>query len=129
MSFSMFYDILLQTFDRSFPKENIKINYTNKHSWINKGILNSIKHKNKLFYLSKYNPTKVNISIYKSYRNKLTTILRNAERNYYTNQLELNKCDLEKTWSVMKTIIGIKNLQNNITIINYGVITPSFVSY
>ena len=103
----------------------MKINYTNKHSWINKGILNSIKHKNKLFYLSKTNPTKENISIYKSYRNKLTTILRNAERNYYTNQLELNKCDLKKTWSIMKTIIGTKNLQNNITIITIITISRS----
>ena len=82
----MFYNIFLQTFDRWFPKETIKINYTNKHSWINKGILNSIIHKNRLFYSSKTNPSKGNISIYKSYRNKWTTILQNVERNYYTNQ-------------------------------------------
>ena len=86
----------MKSFNLSFPKVAIKNNYANKYNWVNKGIINSIKQKNILFYLSKANPTMENISKYKTYKNKLTSILRNTERNYFTKQLELNKSDLKK---------------------------------
>ena len=50
--------------------------------------------KNKLFTLSVSKPTLVNITTYKSY--KLTFILRKAERDYYCDQLELNRSDIKK---------------------------------
>ena len=32
--------------------------------------------------------------------------MRNSERLYYENQLELQKHDLQKSWTIMKKIIG-----------------------
>ena len=32
--------------------------------------------------------------------------MRNTERFYHENQLELNKHDLRKSWKIMKEIIG-----------------------
>ena len=83
---------------------------------MSKGIIKSIKQKNTLFYLSKCQPTLENIANYKTYKNKLTNVIRNAERNHFTQQLELNKSDLKKTWSVMKTIIGSCKAHNHIII-------------
>ena len=32
--------------------------------------------------------------------------MRNTRINYYIKQLELNECDLKKTWTIMKNIVG-----------------------
>ena len=45
-------------------------------------------------------------SKYKQQRNELTSILRNSELNYHSDELELKKSDLYKTWGTMKNIIG-----------------------
>ena len=47
-----------------------------------KSITKSIDENNKLFITSKRVPTDENIRKYKGYINKLTTVIRNAERNY-----------------------------------------------
>ena len=52
------------------------------------------------------NPTKENKLLYKRHRNLLTTFMRNMERLYHENQLELYKHDLRKSWKIMKEIIG-----------------------
>ena len=41
-------------------------------------------------------------SKYKQQRNELTSNLRNSELNYHSDELELNKSDLYKTWGTMK---------------------------
>ena len=38
---------------------------------------------------------------YKTLRNELTSALRNSELKHYSNELELNKSDLHKTWGVL----------------------------
>ena len=40
-------------------------------------------------------PTEYNISNYKKYRNKLTTLKRDLERKYYSDQLYNNKTDIK----------------------------------
>ena len=53
-------------------------------------------------------PVYINIQKYKVYRNKLTNIIRMAERNYYTHLLESHKHNMRKSWDVIKDIIGRK---------------------
>ena len=64
---------------------------------------------------SKKSPTDENIKTYKDYRNRLTMIIRNTEINYYGNQLELNKDDMNKSWNIIRDIIGLNNnsINNN----------------
>ena len=45
---------------------------------------------------------------YKTYKNKLTTILRKCEKNYNTKLLELNKGNLKETWKLLNSIINKK---------------------
>ena len=45
-------------------------------------------------------------SEYKRLRNELTSALRKCELQYYSNNLELNKSDLKKTWDVLRIILG-----------------------
>ena len=44
---------------------------------------------------------------YRSYKNKFTSLLRNAELAYYRNKLEINKSDHSKSWKVMREITGM----------------------
>ena len=48
---------------------------------------------------------------YKTLRNELASALRNSELKHYSNELELNKSDLHKTWGVPRVIIG-KDVNN-----------------
>ena len=50
---------------------------------------------------------------YKKYKNALNSILRKEERHYYSQQLELNKKDLAKSWKIKKNVIGKKDQSNN----------------
>ena len=40
-------------------------------------------------------PTEYDISNYQKYRNKLTTLKRDLERKYYSDQLDNNKTDIQ----------------------------------
>ena len=47
----------------------------------------------------------MNVSI-KKYRNKLTNILRQAEKPHYDNLFATHKDNLNKTWKTIKLIIN-----------------------
>ena len=51
----------------------------------------SVQKKNELFHFSKSNPTLSNIEAYKSYKNKLTSMMRKVEMDYYCYELEITK--------------------------------------
>ena len=42
--------------------------------------------------------------MYKSYRNKLTSVLRKSEKDYYVQKLDSVKGNLAKTWKVLNAI-------------------------
>ena len=54
---------------------------------------------------------------YKITNNSLKSSLRNAEINYFSDQLDLHKNDLSKSWKILKNIIGKDNnkTKNNLT--------------
>ena len=68
-----------------------------------KSLLKSIQNK-----LSITNPTEINKLTYKTYNNKLNSVKRKAERDYFSNQLEINKSDMKKYWKIMKSVTGNK---------------------
>ena len=70
--------------------------------------LKSIKANHVLYKLSITKSTKINRSTYKNNNNKLNSIKRKAERDHYSNQLEINKSNMKKSWKIMKTVIGKK---------------------
>ena len=76
--------------------------------WITKGILISIKTKNKLFrqYFKSNDPAKKNF--YKKYLNKLTHIKFHAKRSYYENLIKSNYNNSSQSWSIIKEIIECK---------------------
>ena len=50
---------------------------------------------------------------YKTYKNKLTTILRKCEKNYNTKLLELNKGNLKEIWKLLNRQYNKYKEENN----------------
>ena len=101
--------MILELFEKVFPLRKIEIKYSNKLPWVTTGLRISIKQKHILQNKFEKDPTEENKLLYKRHRNLLTTLMRNSERVYYENQLELQKHDLRKSWKIMKEIIGKVN--------------------
>ena len=61
-------------------------------------------------------PLKINYSGRKKklYKNKLTSILRFAEKSYYSSLLVEYKGDAKGTWNVLNTVINKKNRSNQL---------------
>ena len=54
-----------------------------------------------------------NECIYKTYKNKLNSIIKAADKNYYQVKLEINRCNMKKTWPITKEVIR-KNKETQI---------------
>ena len=105
-AFSAFYDKFKQCYESCFPKQKIKLGYHNRKIWLSKGLKTSIKIKNKLYVNCIKHPSKTNISEYKKYRNKLHSLIRKTEREYYETLLNQYQYDLAKSWKVIKDVIN-----------------------
>lgn len=77
--------------------------------WISKGILKSIKTKNKLFRTHYHSNDVDKKIVYKKYLNKLTHIKYIAKRLYYENLVRESHGNSHKTWSIIGEIINYKN--------------------
>ena len=64
---------------------------------------------------------------YNKVKNLLKSSLRNAKILYYSNQFDLHKNDLAKSWKLLKTIIGkdLKSSLNTTFTINNIIVTDS----
>ena len=104
--FSKFLKMFKNIYDDCFPVIKVKTQYRNRLPWLSEGLKLSIKHKNKLYRTSLKHPTEYDISIYKNYRNKLTSLLKIEEKHFYQNQITSNKNDLRKVWAIIKNVIN-----------------------
>ena len=57
-------------------------------------------------------PSAHNETRYKAYRNKLSHILKKAEKLHYTDLLTANKSNLKKTWQIMKNVVNKNKVKN-----------------
>ena len=94
-------------FEEHFPKQTITMSYKNRLPWLTEKLRTQIKDKNSMHIQVMRNPDDQQLNLkYKTLRNELTSALRNSELKHYSNELELNKSDLHKTWGVLRVIIG-----------------------
>ena len=52
---------------------------------------------------------------YKTYKNKLTNLLRVAKRLYFENQIEINKTNIKQTWRILNNAIGQNKKKKQLT--------------
>ena len=93
----------------TIPEKIITNRTPDQNSWLTKGILNSIKHKNKLYKSYISNPCQINKDKYSNYRNKLTHIIRKSKSNHYSKLLQASQGDCKRTWSVLNNVLNKGN--------------------
>ena len=113
-AFSWFQQTFDRYFDKSFPVLAYKINYKNRHPWMTEQLRNRIKQKNSLYLTVLNHPGDIKLKEqYKRQKNQLNSDIKNTEINYYSNELELHKENLRKTWKIIKSIIGKDTTNSN----------------
>jgi hypothetical protein len=114
--FNIFSSTITMLHDKFFPQINTKIKFSSTYKpWLTSSILNSIKKKNNLYKKLLKSKSPELKTKYLKYKNKLVSVIRMAEKNYYTNKLLEVKDNVAKTWKVMNEMIGRGPARNTIT--------------
>ena len=109
------YDIFVQSFigicDQYAPiVHRHSSRRKNDKPWLTRAIKKSIKKKHKLYgKVLKSNYSEDNLKKYRTYRNVLTTVLRNAKRKYYSDVFEMYKGDIAQTWKSINKLLKSGN--------------------
>ena len=108
-SYNTFLVKYTEIYNNCFPLRRIKLKHQKiDKPWLSKGLLRSIKTKNKLYKQYLNDPTLPNELTYKKYKNKLTHSLRIAKSLYYTKRLEDEKSNIKSTWKILNEVINKK---------------------
>ena len=103
--YNYFHNELLSTINKHAPlvKLSKRKRKNNKKPWISKGILRSIRIKNK--YYSRFISSNDNQAYqkYKQYRNKINHLIRLSKKNHYLNYFHKFKGNMNKTWQGIKS--------------------------
>ena len=74
--------------------------------WITNGLKNACRKKNGLYRSFLRERTHTSEYRYKTYKNKLTSILRLAEKAYYSKMLLEKRGNIKETWAILNTVLG-----------------------
>ena len=100
--------MFMQCYESCFPIKSKPSVYKSRKPWLSSGLLKSIKTKNKLYVKYVRRPTLFNHIFYKEFRNKLHSLMRRVEREYYDKELIIHKNNLRKPWEIIKEVINPK---------------------
>ena len=106
--FEILQNIIKNTVDKNAPLRSLtkKERKIRNKPWISRAILNSIKHKNDLFYKIKKRGKIELTHLYKKYSNKLNHTIHAAKKSHYNNLFDNFKTDSKRTWQTINNIIN-----------------------
>jgi exonuclease III len=103
--FNAFLNVYIQIFYHSFPVERVCMN--RKHNgWITSGIKISCKHKRQLFLVNRKDKDPALLRHYKKYCKILSSVITEAKRRYYADQITKASNKNKKIWALI-------NLESN----------------
>ena len=108
--FEDFYSLITTTIENHAPLKKLTRKQTRLRNkpWITKGLLKSIKRKQKMHKTYYINGLTDERKFYKSYCNTLTRIKTLAEKLFYKTQFDVHKLDPKKTWDTLRTHLPAK---------------------
>jgi hypothetical protein len=112
-SFTLFYDKIIRLLDEMAPMQKLtkKEIGLRKCPWITYGILASMRKRDSLYkkMTKEIDPVlKQNYYVsYKTYRNRITSLLRASKKQYYAKYFEENKTNVKKTWDGIRNLINV----------------------
>ena len=104
-AYSRFQGVLDQHLNTSFKRQTFTMNYKKRHPWMTGALRFQIKQKIKLHSFASRDD--ISMEAYKVAKKALQSSLRNAKITYFSNQLEMSKKDIGKTWKVINVILGL----------------------
>ena len=125
------YDIIhseiQKALNNNIPEQEVKFNkYKHfKEKWMSRGILNSIKTRDKLFLeLKSMNSEHMLFQYQKdtleTYNKMLKKVIRTAKRKYYNDFFTFNSNNMKTTWNEINNLIGKKKKDNFPEFFNYN---------
>ena len=87
--------------------KNFRPSSTFRKPWLTKSLLRSINKENKLYKQYLRHRSNEKLLKYKTYKNKLTDLLRVAKRLYFQNQIKFNKTNIKRTWRILNNAIPL----------------------
>ena len=106
-SYNSFFSKFMTLYDECFPlitKKNKSFRLNSK-PWFTSGLNKSVHKKHKLYCNWLQSRSESDLLKYKKYKNKLTDLLRLAEKEYYVGRVNEIQGDISKTWQVLNSIL------------------------
>ena len=88
------------------------MNYKNRYPWITEALCKKIKGKNQLHAIAVSFHDDNIMKEYKEAKKVIHSTLRNSVTSYFSDQLEINKNDISKTWKVLRFVLGLDSNTN-----------------
>ena len=107
-SYNNFIDLFMSVYNDCFPLVNQRSKNNCKKPWITNGLLTSIKKKNKMYIAYIRKPCEKSRLKYTVFKNKLTSLLRNSKKLYFSEIFQKCKGNIKKTWNEINIILGHK---------------------
>ena len=101
--FNAYYKELFLAYEIAFPVIKQKIKIKRAVPWMTAKLKKCIQEKEKLY--KKFLKGKVQRSVYTSFRNKLTNIIRRVKSLYYAKLFFENAGDSKKLWSILNGLL------------------------
>ena len=113
LNYSSFHCNLNTMYNKYFPLVRMSRKQFKQKPYITKGILVSIRHKNKL--LKKYlaHDTAINELNYKRFRNKLVNIIKKSEENYHRSLISKYNNNNKQLWKCFGKMLNKKKIKHN----------------
>ena len=107
-AYDTFYDTFCSVYNESIPVQTkrYKVHSNKCKPWITTGILKSIRRKHKLYKKSLLTKSDNRKNLYLKYKNKLTKIIRAAEKRYYLDKFTLIKDNMRDTWKLINNVLN-----------------------
>ena len=116
-SYTSFVSKFNEVFEETYPWVNCEESGKGKSCfkpWFSKGLKNSCKKKNQLYKQFLTKRSDKNLTRYKQYKNKLTSLIRSSEKIYYEQELCKSKSDIKSTWKVLNQVMNRGKTGNSI---------------
>ena len=102
------------------PLKTVTISHKHviREKWMTKGLLKSSHNLDKLRSKISMNNNNVAVNKYKTYRNLYNRLIRVAKTTHYSEQIELHRGNISKTWKIINKLIGKNHDKSNSQIVN-----------
>ena len=108
LAYNSFLDIYKEAYDLAFPLKEIRLikKYNKRSPWITKGLVNSSITKSKLLKSKLKIPSIEKKIAYTNFCGIYNKLLRKAKVLYFSEQFELAKYNMRKSWNLLRTAIN-----------------------